>query len=127
MYKIESRKTANKFLALKVVDKKSQDYPKIAKRLFQEIQIHSKLSHQNIVKFFDCFEDSDNHYLLLECCEQGDLYTFLRSKPNLKENELKSFGRQIAEGIYYLHEKQVLHRDLKLSNVLMKNDNLVVR
>lgn len=45
-----------------------------------KIQIHSELNHENIIKLLDSFEDSDNFYILLEICDEGEFYSYLKTK-----------------------------------------------
>jgi len=70
----------------------------VLKRLQNEIEvfifinkykIHQQLKHKNIVKLINIFEDADNHYLMLEFCEGGDLFHYLKSKGILCEMEMK--------------------------------------
>lgn len=87
-----------------------------------EIQLHSKLDHPNIIKMYGHFEDDVSHYMILELCEQGELFTYLKSKGCLKDDEIARIGYQLARALEYLHEKKILHRDLKLGNILIADD-----
>ena len=68
------------------------------------------------------FEDSDNFYLLLELCTGGDLFSYIKSLGKLEESETKRICLNIVEGISYLHSNNILHRDLKLGNILLTED-----
>ena len=91
-------------------------------RLKNEIDIHSKLDHPNIIKMYGNFEDDVSHYMILELCEQGELFTYLKSKGCLKDDEITLIGYQLAQALKYLHDKKILHRDLKLGNILIADD-----
>ncbi|KAJ8287200.1 hypothetical protein GJAV_G00048830 [Gymnothorax javanicus] len=66
--------------------------------------------------FFHHFEDKDNIYILLEYCSRRSLAHILKARKVLTEAEVRYYLRQIVSGIKYLHEQEILHRDLKLGN-----------
>ena len=57
----------------------------------------------------------------MELCIGGDLLTYLRKRRRLKESRAKVFLKQLMQAIGYLHEKNIVHRDIKLENVLLDN------
>ncbi|KAL4482968.1 hypothetical protein ABPG74_018994 [Tetrahymena malaccensis] len=122
--KVKSIKTKKEY-AIKVVDKQSQYYKSAYKRLKNEIEIHLDLKHKNIVKMIKSFEDSENLYLVMEYCEGGDLFHYLKHHKKLSEAEAKRITYRLAEGLKYLHDKSIIHRDLKLGNVLLSSDHQV--
>ena len=61
-------------------------------------------------------------YLVLELCAGGDLYQYLKLNGILSEDETQSLFRQLIEGLHVLHENAIMHRDLKLSNILISDD-----
>jgi len=83
--------------------------------LEREINILSKLDHPVIAKLIDAIESSTEIYLIQEYGGANSLYNYLLSKPQhkLPENEAKQFFRTIAETLSYLHQKQIVHRDIK--------------
>ena len=108
-----------KLYAMKKVAKKDE------KELFyikQEITLHQKLDHSNIIKFYEYFEDQKFFYFFLEYAEKGDLFEYIKDKkPN--KNLLKKFFYQTCLAIEYIHNLNVMHRDLKPENILI-NSNL---
>jgi polo-like kinase 4 len=78
-----------------------------------------EMDHENLIKILHCFEDEDSHYLVLELCEGGDLFAYIKEYGKLSEEETKHIGEQLLNGIQYLHEYHVMHRDLKLGNILL--------
>ena len=74
VYKALHRPT-NRMVALKVIQYSSE---KDKERIQNEINIHSKLNHPNIVKLLDFFNDESNFYLVLENCENGEFYSYVK-------------------------------------------------
>ncbi len=67
-----------------------------------------------------------NIYLVIDYFQKGDFAKFLNGKA-LKEKYAKKYMRQLVEGLKYLYEKQILHRDLKPQNILVSEEgNLVI-
>lgn len=60
------------------MDKQSSYYKTASKRLKNEIDVHLELDHKNIVKMRKYFEDTENIYLVMELCEGGDLFQYLK-------------------------------------------------
>ena len=121
VYKVKNR-VSNEFYALKIVNKQKANISRVSKRIENEIALQSSLSHPNIVKLLKSFEDNENFYLLLELCPGGELFSYLKSSGKLDEEETKKLVLDIVEGLSYLHSKNILHRDLKLGNILLSAD-----
>lgn len=64
-------------------------------------------------------------YILLELCEGGELYHFIR-KCSLSLEKVRGISRQIALALKYLHEQKIMHRDLKLGNILLTTEHKIV-
>ncbi|OAD04701.1 hypothetical protein MUCCIDRAFT_121993, partial [Mucor lusitanicus CBS 277.49] len=109
-----------KFWAAKVVAKSSIIDKSTKKKLLAEINIHRSLKHSNIVRFYNVVEDKDNIYLILELCENRTLNTMLKRRGGtLTEPETRYYMGQILTALRYMSDNRILHRDLKLSNVLL--------
>jgi serine/threonine protein kinase len=75
-------------LAIKKIDKRSIANKKIKAVLMREVDIHRRLRHENIIRLYNSFEDSDFIYLVLEFAEKGNLFYFIRNKKRrLTEDE----------------------------------------
>lgn len=72
------------------------------------------------------FEDEDNYYILLELCEGGEIYNKIKAKGKLSEDEVRNYGFQFAQGLKYMHDNNIMHRDLKLSNLLLTEQGTLV-
>ncbi|UJR22513.1 hypothetical protein I4U23_025563 [Adineta vaga] len=88
-------------------------------RLNAEITIHHQVKHPNIVELLNCFCDDKYVYLILELCSNGDLEHYLQEKKTLSEHETRNICKQVVEGMVYLHSHGIIHRDIKLSNLLL--------
>lgn len=88
----------------------------------REIQIMMALKHENIVKLYDYLETSNNTYLVLEYCKNGDLSQF---NSGIGEEKTKFFLRQIVKGLEVLYEYNIIHRDLKPANIFLTEDSRI--
>ena len=74
---------------------------------------------------YDSFE-SDNHIcFVMELCAGGDLLSFVRRRKKLDERMSKFLFKQIAKGLAYCHRNRVIHRDIKLENLLLDEEGVV--
>jgi len=80
-----------------------------------------KLSHPNIIKLYEVFEGKEHIYFILEYCKGDDLKHYLKKK-SISEKEKIEIMRGLIESISYLESKQILHRDLKLENIIILYD-----
>lgn len=96
-------------------------------RVANEVRLHWGLKHPAVVELFDFFEDDRFVYLVLELCGGGDLYRRLRKRGPLREREAAGYMGQLLAGLAYLHERGVMHRDLKLANMLLSEDGRRLR
>ncbi len=113
-------------VALKVISKSRLEearYP--LERVQNEVQVHYQLSaHPHVVGLLHAFDTIDSFVLVTEYCSGGDLQRSLerrRGKP-YSEHEAREVLRQLTDGLAFLHRHCVMHRDLKLANVLLTED-----
>ncbi|NXK58999.1 NEK4 kinase, partial [Sylvietta virens] len=94
----------------------------------QEAQLLSQLRHPNIVTYRESWQGDDGHlYIVMGFCEGGDLYHKLKEQKGklLPENQVVEWFVQIAMALQYLHEKHILHRDLKTQNIFLTRTNII--
>ncbi|KAL2199236.1 hypothetical protein P885DRAFT_31209 [Corynascus similis CBS 632.67] len=108
---------ASKRVALKIV--KSKMPTKMEQKFQTELQIHSKMRHQNIVQFHRAFTFENCTYLVLELCPNGSLMDMVKRRKGLTEAEVRFYTVQIAGAIKYMHAKGIIHRDLKMGNIFL--------
>ena len=101
----------------------------MAKRVRNEVALHTKLRHPNILNLYHYFEDDERVYLVMELCSRGEIYTLLKNRRDngessgtLNENEARVILRDVVAGLKFLHFHSIIHRDLKLSNILLSEN-----
>ncbi len=120
-----SARITNSVVAIKIYDKFRLLDPQRKKSVNREIQILQKLCHPHIVKLIETIDTIKQLYLVLECVKGKSLYTYLKSTEGrrLSECESRRLFRQIVSGIDYCHRRNVSHRDIKLENLLLNEQN----
>lgn len=93
-------------------------------KIWNEIEIMKELDHANIIKLLDVYVDMKNEYLylIMEFCDGGDLSDYIDDY-TLDLTQVKEFITSLKDGLEYLHNRGVVHRDLKPHNLLIKNTN----
>nr|XP_033808562.1 NUAK family SNF1-like kinase 1 [Geotrypetes seraphini] len=93
----------------------------------REIEIMSSLSHPHIIRIYEVFENKDKIVIIMEYASKGELYDYISERRRLSERETRHFFRQIVSAVHYCHKNGVVHRDLKLENILLdENCNIKI-
>lgn len=77
------------------------------------------LNHPNILKLERVYEEDENVYLVLECIEGGDLFNRVVSSEKFNERYCAIIARKLLVALAYMHERNIIHRDLKLENIML--------
>ena len=112
----------SKPVAIKCYEKSRISSEASFKRISQEIEIIQELNHPYIVKLYEIFENNKFIFSVLEYVDNCDLLTHLKSHGTFTEVEFLPLFRQLVEALEYVHSKGVLHRDIKLDNILLTKD-----
>lgn len=87
-------------------------------QLEQEISLLRRFEHENIVRYYGTDKDDSKLYIFLELVTKGSLLS-LYQKYNLRDSQVSAYTRQILHGLKYLHDWNVVHRDIKCANILV--------
>lgn len=107
--------------AMKVIDKNNEEEELSDEEILNEINILKKIDHPNIVKLFEFYSNKSTYYLILEFCEGGNLYQFVNENI-VSEFQVIYIMFQILSAMNYCHNINILHRDLKPDNILIKKN-----
>ncbi|XP_069824123.1 serine/threonine-protein kinase 33 [Dendropsophus ebraccatus] len=91
------------------------------KLLEREVSILKTVNHNHIIHLEEVFETPKRVYLVMELCEGGELREILARRKRLSESETRHIIHSLACAIAYLHKKDIVHRDLKLENILVQS------
>jgi len=120
-YEFKDIKTGE-ILAAKIVDKHSLGKGRSRQKLDSEIRIHKSLKHPGIVRFETSFEDEDNVYILLELCQNKTLRELVKYRKKLTELEAQCYLGQLIPALIYVHNCNIIHRDIKPRNLFLGKD-----
>ena len=107
------------YLAIKVIEKSRIKTEKQKIHLDKEVKLLKRIDHPFCIHFFDYFQDDSHYYLVQEYASEGSLYNYLKRVGRVEEELAKKIFCQIISALRYLHEEMlIIHRDLKLENIL---------
>lgn len=115
----------NNYVSLKILNNKN-----IKSQIINEINSLKILNHKNIIKYIKDINQNDDVYILTEYADCGELFYLIGDY--LSESECKYYMKGITDGLKYMHDNKIIHRDIKLENILVKNEidketNLIVK
>mmetsp|Transcript_54884 Transcript_54884/g.157830 ORF Transcript_54884/g.157830 Transcript_54884/m.157830 type:complete len:590 (-) Transcript_54884:34-1803(-) len=120
------RLTSGEDFAVKVIDRTQLSMCQRNEVLLRrEIRTLRELQHRNVVSLHDAFWESGSCFIVMDLAKEGDLrqkvtlHVGLGEDPTSAEHASRFVGRQLVSGINYMHRRRVIHRDLKLENILV--------
>ena len=114
--------------AVKVINRKKLS-PIQKNKLLIQLDVLSKLNHKNVTKILDKQKTSNNFYIEMEYSNGPNLYEYIKKYKKkygkcLNEETVQKLVKQIASGLEYLHKNKIIHRDIKLENLIINFDDV---
>ncbi|XP_032219380.2 serine/threonine-protein kinase MARK2 isoform X3 [Nematostella vectensis] len=110
-------------VAVKIIDKKQALEDRyVSKNMRREARILQMVRHPHIISLLEVVETENRYYLVFELAGGGDLMDYICYRKRLGETEVRKFIRQIISAVQYLHQGGIIHRDLKVENLLLDEE-----
>ncbi|KAJ5901715.1 hypothetical protein N7495_002243 [Penicillium taxi] len=115
-------------VAIKLIRRESLgSNPNRLPKIYREINILRELAHPNIVRLHEMVETERHIGIIMEYASGGELFDYILNNRYLKDNSARRLFAQLISGVGYLHKKGIVHRDLKLENLLLdRNRNIII-
>jgi serine/threonine protein kinase len=114
-----------KAVAVKVLPRLAAVDPEYMARFEREVRAAGRLDHPNVVRATDAGDDRGVPYLVMELVDGIDLTKLLRTHGKLTVGDAAEIGRQAADALAHAHEKGIVHRDVKPSNLMLTDRGVV--
>ena len=95
------------------------------KKIIYETNLMKKLNHKNVTKILEMFEDDKYILIIMEYINGGNLFSFVKKRRKLSEKISKFLFKQIILGLQHIHSHNIVHRDVKLENILIDLNNTI--
>uniref|UniRef100_A0A3P9KGA2 non-specific serine/threonine protein kinase n=1 Tax=Oryzias latipes TaxID=8090 RepID=A0A3P9KGA2_ORYLA len=115
----KAKERSGRLVAVKSIRKEKIKDEQDLVHIRREIEIMSSMCHPHIISIYEVFENKDKIVIVMEYASRGDLYDYICEKRRLSEREARHFFRQIVSAVHYCHQNGIVHRDLKLENILL--------
>ncbi|XP_077265297.1 MAP/microtubule affinity-regulating kinase 3-like [Temnothorax americanus] len=111
-------------VAIKIIDVEQGKKDYVMKNLTREAKVLSMLQHPSIVRLYETIRCGSVYYLVTELATGGDLCTHIKEQPagKLDENTARLYTRQLVAALKHMHSKGVVHRDLKMENIVLQDE-----
>ena len=118
---------SKEIFACKIIPKIRFKERNLATRFQYEIRVMQALHHPNIVQIFDIFRDKQFYYVIMEYVSGGTLYDYVVDNRRISEDQSRFFMYKIFSAMKYIHNLGICHRDMKLENILLTEDNTDIK
>jgi serine/threonine protein kinase len=110
----------DRYVSLKKIPLEIKDDPQKINALSNEILISAGVDNENLVKILDLTDIEKDKYIVYEFCNGGDLRRYLRYFKRFDERAVQYFTTQVLNGLNELHDKKIIHHDIKPENILVE-------
>ena len=126
--KLGWKKDGSMQVAIKMIRRETvATNPSRLPKIYREISILKDLAHPNIVRLHEVVETERHIGIILEYASGGELFDYILNHRYLKDQAARRLFAQLISGVGYLHKKGIVHRDLKLENLLLdQNRNIII-
>ncbi|KAI0052478.1 Pkinase-domain-containing protein [Auriscalpium vulgare] len=114
-------------VAVKLIKRHNIDSAVRMSKVEREIEVLRMLKHPNIVRLYDVIETDKYIGIILDYASGGELFDHILAHRYLKEKDACKLFSQLVSGVWYIHQRKIVHRDLKLENLLLdRNRNVII-
>ena len=114
-----------RIVAIKSFNKKNIINEASKNKILYETNLMRGLCHPSVTKILETFECEKYMLIIMEYISGGNLQNFVKKRRKLCEKTAKILFRQIIQGIRYIHSRGIVHRDIKLENILLDLNNII--
>ena len=115
LHMITGEKVAIKILDKFILSQTPEDYELVR----QELSILKIVKHKYIVQLYEILETPQHIFIIMEYCEGQDIMDYILTRNRLSEDESLKYFQQLINALYYLHNQNITHRDIKIDNLLL--------
>ncbi|KAJ3929958.1 MAG: CAMK/CAMKL/Kin4 protein kinase [Lentinula lateritia] len=113
-------------VAVKLIRRGNVDSAVRMSKVEREIEVLRTLKHPNIVRLYDVIETDKYIGIIIEYASGGELFDHILAHRYLRERDAAKLFSQLISGVWYIHQKKIVHRDLKLENLLLDRHRNVI-
>ena len=112
-----------RIVAIKSFNKSRLESESAKEKIYHEVNLMKNLRHNSIVKILETVETEKYILIIMENVSGGDLLSFVKKRTKLNEKTAKIIFKQLILAIKYIHSRNIIHRDIKLDNILIDLNN----
>lgn len=124
VYRAKDRRL-ERIVALKRLPENLRDHPKAVQLFLREARAVAALNHANVVTVHDVDQENNCYFITMECLDGFPLNTILKKRKRLQPRDVARIGLQVCNGLQVAHDRNIVHRDVKTSNLFITRDRVV--